>query len=144
MKSWSISVGRILGVELRLHFTFLLLIVFISFFAMDTPGGAGVLRGLGLMAVVLLAVVGHEAGHIVAAQVRRIPLRAVVLLPIGGLPFRDGTEAHRAPVPQDEVFFALAGPIASLLAGAISAVAVILVEPESSMLARPQMWADHN
>ena len=143
MKSWSISVGRILGVELRLHFTFLLLIVFISFFAMDTPGGAGVVRGLGLMAVVLLAVVLHEAGHIIAAQVRRIPLRAIVLLPIGGLPFRDGTEAHRVPVPQDEVFFALAGPLASLLAGAVCAAAIVMLKPDVHLLAKPYISAEH-
>jgi Zn-dependent protease len=143
MKSWSISVARILGVELRLHFTFLLLIVFISFFAMDTPGGAGVVRGLGLMAVVLVAVVLHETGHIIAAQVRRIPLRAIVLLPIGGLPFRDGTEAHRAPVAKDEVLFALAGPLTSLLAGAIAAAAVFTLKPDVHLLVKPYISAEH-
>src|SRR5207237_4347217 len=95
MKSWSISIARILDVDLRLHFTFLLLIVFVSFFAMDTPGGAGVARGLGLVSVILVAVLLHEAGHILAAHLRKMPLRAVVLLPIGGLPFRVKTEAHR-------------------------------------------------
>ena len=78
MKSWSISIARILDVDLRLHFTFLLLIVFVSFFAMDTPGGAGVARGLGLVSVILVAVLLHEAGHIAVAHLRKMPLRVLI------------------------------------------------------------------
>lgn len=143
MKSWSISVGRIMGVDLRLHFTFLLLIVFISFFAMDTPGGAGVLRGLGLMAVVLLAVVLHEVGHILAAHLRHIPTRAIVLLPIGGLPFRDGTEAHRPPAARDELFVSLAGPLMSLLIGGLAAASLLVLKPDLHLLAKPLISAEN-
>jgi Zn-dependent protease len=109
---------------------------------MDTPGGAGVLRGLGLMAVVLLAVVLHEVGHIFAAHLRHIPLRAVVLLPIGGLPFRDGTETHRAPVPRDETIVALAGPLVSIAAGLLAGLALFFLVPNIHLFAKPYIGAE--
>ena len=143
MKSWSISFARVLGVELRLHFTFLLLIVFISFFAMDSPGAAGILRGLALMGIVLLAVVLHEVGHIVAAHIRHVPTRAIVLLPIGGLPFRDGTETQRPPAPVDEVFVSLAGPLVSLLMGGLSAALLMMLKPDLHWLAKPFISAEN-
>src|SRR5215210_4120470 len=88
LKTWSIPIGRLFGVDLRLHLSFLFLFVFILAGALD-PKGAGLKRGALLLGSVLLSVFVHEAAHMVVAGYKRMLPRINMLLPIGGVHLRD-------------------------------------------------------
>jgi len=95
---------RLLGVRLRLHPGFLALVGL-----MVAIGQGG--RATMLFAAVLL----HEAGHVVAARLRGIPVQDVVLMPFGGVAHLDEAELAE---PAVESRVALGGPLANLVLGA--------------------------
>src|ERR1700677_2138119 len=81
MRGWSIPLGRWMGVELRVHAFFpLLALVCLALGATDGMG-----RGFGLFAVLVAAVLVRETARLIVAAWLGLRLRAVLLLPIGGL-----------------------------------------------------------
>lgn len=137
MKTWSIPIGRIAGVEFRLHLAFLFLVMFILLPTLDPNGGVGATRGLVLCGVVFMAVLAHEIGHLIVAQKRGKLPRGVMLLPIGGVALYETSETEGPAQASDEIVIALAGPITSLLLGAVAIAAMMILHPETSVLARP-------
>src|SRR3954454_23716492 len=84
---WSLRIARIFGIDLKVHITFLI-IVFLgayqgSMYAPNRTAGAA----FGVVVVLLLftCVVLHELGHSVVAIRFGIPVREIILLPIGGV-----------------------------------------------------------
>ena len=79
---WSIKLGRVFGIDVKMHFTFLLILVWGAF---AYGGNAGPLYGvivtLGLFTLVFL----HELGHSLAAMIYGIQVKDITLLPIGGV-----------------------------------------------------------
>ena len=78
---WSLSIGRIAGVRVELHVTFLMFIAWIAI-AQGLLGG-DVLRALaavGLLLTVFACVLLHELGHALAARRYGIQTRDIVLL----------------------------------------------------------------
>lgn len=141
MRTWSIPIGRIAGVEFRIHLAFLFMVMFIMLVAVDPKEGVGVWRGLVLSGIVLMAVVAHEIGHLVVAQKRgRLP-RGVMLLPIGGVALYESAEGDlsrsSADRSRDEIVIALAGPLTSLLVGGVAMVVALVVHQEATMFSRP-------
>ena len=65
MRIWSIFIGRIFGVDLRIHLTFLLLL----FFVITQANQAGVSTGRAslLFLLILFAVLWHELAHALVA-----------------------------------------------------------------------------
>jgi Zn-dependent protease len=112
---WSLRIGRILGVDVYIHFTFILLLAFIGLgiWAQDRNIGAamyGVLFFLALFACVLL----HEFGHALTARRYGIQTHDITLLPIGGL-----ARLERMPDrPIQELWVALAGPAVNVVIAA--------------------------
>jgi Zn-dependent protease/CBS domain-containing protein len=128
MRSWSIPIGRLFGVDVRIHLTFLLLPVFIfcTDYALNKDNATGP-RDLALVGIVLACVAAHEAAHMLAA--RRIGLipKAVILLPLTGVALYDESRVEKPQSPallwQREVRLALIGPLASFaLACLVTAV----------------------
>jgi Zn-dependent protease/CBS domain-containing protein len=110
--SWSLHLGRWLGIDVYLHITFLLLLAFIGLShglaarSLDAALG-GVLFFAGLFVCVLL----HEYGHALAARRYGIATRDITLLPIGGL-----ARLERMPdKPWQEFVVALAGPAVNVV-----------------------------
>ena len=137
MRTWSIPIGRIAGVEFRIHLAFLFLVMFIMLVAVDPKEGTGGMRGLVLSGIVLMAVLAHEIGHLAVAQKRgRLP-RGVMLLPIGGVALYESSDVERPGRTYDEVVIALAGPFTSLVLGGAALVTLLLVHPETNLFARP-------
>jgi Zn-dependent protease/predicted transcriptional regulator len=122
MRSWSIFAGKFFGVELRVHLTFLFLLLFVLMREPMTQGGVGVVRALGLVAIILGSVVLHELGHVWLAVRMGIPVRGVMLLPLGGVTLMDPQE-HLDGIKNAgrETWIAIAGPLVSLLLAAVSA-----------------------
>lgn len=109
---WSLHLGRWLGIDVYLHFTFLLLLAFIGLSqgligrSLDAALG-GVLFFTGLFLCVLL----HEYGHALAARRYGIGTRDITLLPIGGV-----ARLERMPEkPSQEFIVALAGPAVNVI-----------------------------
>lgn len=108
---WSIKLGRLFGIEVHIHFTFLLLLGFIglSHWMVDRRLGAaasGMIVFLCLFACVLL----HEYGHALMARRYGIPTKDITLLPIGGV-----ARLERMPdQPFQELYVTLAGPAVNL------------------------------
>jgi len=114
LTSGSVGVFRLFGVPIRLHFTFLLLLIFLVSIGIGErqSGASTALYILALFGSVLL----HELGHALVA--RRFGIRTVeiVMFPIGGV-----SRPDRAPKAAEELWIGLAGPAVNLLiAGGIA------------------------
>jgi Zn-dependent protease len=108
------SVGglRIFGVPVRLHFTFILLLVFLLVAGVGAKqsGVSTALYILALFASVLL----HEVGHALVARHYGIRTIEIVMFPIGGI-----SRPERQPKPREELWISLAGPLVNLLLAAV-------------------------
>src|SRR5437763_16428814 len=84
MRSWSISAGRIFGVELRIHWTFFLLPLFVWGTEYASHGAADAGRDVALVAIIFACVVAHELGHALVAKHAGVGAKSIILFPIGG------------------------------------------------------------
>ena len=112
---WSWSLGRLFGIETRVHASFALVLVW-AFLTTWGGGPAAILYGFGFLAAVFASVVAHEFGHALMARNFGIATRQILLLPIGGVAQIDG--AHMPP--HEELAVAVAGPIVSLVIAALA------------------------
>lgn len=109
---WSIKLGRIFGIDIKVHLTFLLILVWGAF---NYGGGAGPLYGILVTLALFTLVLLHELGHSLAAIGYGIPVKDITLLPIGGV-----ARLERMPEkPLHELVVALAGPLVNVLLGAV-------------------------
>ena len=83
--SWTFKLIRVRGIDIKIHLTFLLILALGGFEWGRVHGAAGFAFGVLMMLALFACVTLHELGHSVAAQHYRIPVREIVLLPIGGV-----------------------------------------------------------
>src|ERR1700685_1280618 len=95
MRSFSIRVGRLLGVEVRLHLTFLILPLFVFWTEYNSHGSAHGARDLALVGIVLACVAAHEIGHMLVARRAGLIPKAVILLPLGGVTVFDESRVQK-------------------------------------------------
>jgi Zn-dependent protease/CBS domain-containing protein len=140
MRSWSIPAGRVFGVEIRIHLTFLFLLFFIWLTEAAPHGSLHPGRGLALLFIIFGSVILHELGHAYINARSGLAAKAIILLPIGGITLLDET---RLPVQSGvdtwkrDVRSALAGPTVNLVIGFIAAMAVLGAFPEAQLWAKP-------
>jgi Zn-dependent protease/CBS domain-containing protein len=107
----TIKAFRFLGVPVRLHFTFILLVIFLV--VTDLGGHQSTasysLFLLGILASVLL----HEMGHALVANRFSVRTLEIVMFPIGGL-----SRFERTLKPAEELWISLAGPMVNVLLSA--------------------------
>ena len=105
-------IGRIDGITIRVHWTFLLLVALVV--VGNAPAGVGtVVRGVVWIVALFASVVAHELAHSIVARRRGADVQGILLLPIGGLSQLDEMPED----PRDEAAIAAAGPAASIAAG---------------------------
>ncbi|CUJ93108.1 Putative zinc metalloproteasec/MT2700 [Ruegeria denitrificans] len=109
--TWSFSLGRLLGSELRVHVTFFLLLAWVGFAAYASGGLPAAIENLFFVLALFACVVAHEFGHVLMARRYGIKTPDITLLPIGGL-----ARLERMPEkPMQEVWVALAGPAVNIV-----------------------------
>ena len=121
MKSWNL--GKISGIRVRLHWTFLLLPIWILFSSVIAGSGLAVALA---KVVFVLAIFGcvllHELGHALAARQFGIGTRDITLLPIGGV-----AALERMPRnPWQELWIAVAGPLVNVVIASLLFLGLIL------------------
>lgn len=108
---WAWRIGRFAGIDVFVHATFLLLVVWV-YLENQQSGGSfnSFLHSLLFLLTVFAIIVMHEFGHALAARRYGIRTRDITLLPIGGV-----ARLERMPEePRQELVVALAGPAVNL------------------------------
>lgn len=147
MRGWSISAGRLFGIELRIHLTFFVLPLFvwwIDFAAHNRHADAN--RDMALAGIMFACVILHEIGHALVAIREKSPAKAVVLLPIGGVTMLDDSRLLAETATgkfnwQREIRIAAAGPIFSLLLAVISGAVILAAVPSAKLWSYPFVQA---
>jgi len=129
--TWSFSLGRLFGSELRVHLTFFLLLVWIGVAAYSEGGLPAAIENVGFVVALFACVVAHEFGHALAARRYGIRTPNITLLPIGGL-----ARLERMPEnPRQEIVVALAGPAVNIVIWAVL-VGIVGAEMQLDQLAQ--------
>src|ERR1700690_3366781 len=143
MRSWSIPRGRLFGIEIRLHLTFLFLLAFVWSTEAANQDASAALHALALVGIIFGSVVLHELGHALVARGSGIPAKGIILLPIGGITILD--EANVIPDPVNgwkrDIRIAVAGPLVNLFIAGISALILLAAVPNFSLTAKPLLYS---
>ena len=142
MAGWSFGIGKIFGVEIRLHSFF----VFLVAPAMVWAGmlGRSSSRGVVLWGLLVLAVLVRESARAIAGGMYRLEVRSLLLLPTGGLMVYASAEAEkRAGERRIQRGMALVGPLANVIFGLMVAGFVKTISPEVSLLGTPWITPAH-
>lgn len=118
--SWSIPLLRVRGIEIKVHVTFALILVWAAYYwGVETGSGLqGALYGVVATLLLFVCVTLHELGHAFQALKYGIKVEDITLLPIGGV--------ARLQVPDNarqELAIAVAGPAVNV---AIAAVLIVI------------------
>jgi len=136
----SLQLFKIRGIDIKMHFTFPLILIWagLSFGLFQQGGLEGAVYGILETSLVFIIVVLHELGHSVAAQYYNVPVKQIVLLPIGGV-----AQLEEIPEePRKELVIAIAGPLVNFVLAVILAVIAPLLGQSlsgGSLLALPSL-----
>jgi Zn-dependent protease/predicted transcriptional regulator len=119
---WSLRVGKIFGIDVFVHFTFLLLLVFLGLgYWQTTQRLDAALAGVAFIVALFGCVFLHELGHAMMARRYGIRTRDITLLPIGGV-----ARLERMPEkPAQEFWVAVAGPAVNVVIAALLYLVII-------------------
>jgi CBS domain-containing protein len=137
MRGWSIPLGRWLGVEMRVHAFFPLLAVF----CLVLGAAESVSSGFMLFFALAAAVVVRETARLLAAAWLNLQLRAILLLPIGGLyAYANPESQENANHGSGQFIMAFTGPLANLVTALALAAAFLGAGGDVHLLDQP--WID--
>ncbi len=107
-KNASLKLFSVRGIDIRLHYTFPLILIWAALqYGIFIGGGlSGAVFGVAAISLLFVLVTLHELGHSFAAQHFNVPVERIVLSPIGGV-----AQLRRMPEePKQELIVAIAGP----------------------------------
>lgn len=111
--TWAISLGRVYGIEVRIHLLFLLYII-IMLLRATFPGEGGIALSLEFMATAMLilfvTVLLHEFGHCIACRYTGGEANEILMWPLGGLAFTRPPHHWRA-----HLITTLGGPLVNVV-----------------------------
>jgi Zn-dependent protease/CBS domain-containing protein len=108
----SFRIGRFSGIDVRVHWTFFLLLAFFAFVGYQTSDSlVGALTATVTIVALFFCVLLHEFGHSLVAQRLGLEIHSITLLPIGGVSNLESLPEK----PSDEVKITLAGPLVNVV-----------------------------
>jgi Zn-dependent protease/CBS domain-containing protein len=119
----SIKLGRVWGIELGLHFSWIVIALLITFslaaqfHATNPEWGEGVIWAAAVITGLLFfaALFAHELSHAFVAKMRGLPIHRITLFLLGGM----AQIEKEAGDPATEFWMGIAGPIMSVIVGLI-------------------------
>ncbi len=121
---WSLKIGTIGGIDIKIHFTFVFIVLWAAAQGASDMGG---MRGAAYATVsvllLFLCVTLHELGHSLMARQLGVRVKDITLLPIGGVA-RLETMPEK---PSHELLIAAAGPLVNFVIALGLGLALLLV-----------------
>jgi Zn-dependent protease/predicted transcriptional regulator len=111
---WSFPIAKVAGIDIKVHVTFFLILILGAVQGGIPYGVPGALFGVLLMILLFACVTLHELGHSITAQRLGIPVREIVLLPLGGVALL----ARNPSKAWHELLIAVAGPLVNVFIAA--------------------------
>jgi Zn-dependent protease/CBS domain-containing protein len=109
---YSLSLGRVAGIQVFVHWTFLILIGYIVYSNLKQGMGTiDILWSILFILTLFACVTLHELGHALAARRYNIKTANITLLPIGGVAQLESMPEK----PKEELVVALAGPMVNVI-----------------------------
>jgi Zn-dependent protease/predicted transcriptional regulator len=105
---WALQVGNVVGIPIRVHFTFLLLLVW--FGSRSALAGQDIVLAVLFLVAVFGCVLLHELGHSLMALRFGVKTHDIVLYPIGGI-----ARLENMPRGKAELWIAAAGPAVNVV-----------------------------
>ena len=140
----SLVLGRIADIPVKVHWSFGLLLLFISYYILQNNLSA--VEGLWFFSLVLLMfcfVIMHEYGHALTARRFGVSTKDIIISPIGGV-------ARLTHIPKKalhELYIAVAGPAVNLvlliLFGAILLITGAPLKSEPEVINPITHWSDY-
>lgn len=128
--SWSIRLGRLLGIDIYVHLTFFLLLAWIVFAQYQRSGDWRVaLAELVFVLLIFVIITMHEYGHALMARRFGVKTHDITLLPIGGV-------ARLEKIPQNpvqEFLIAIAGPAVNVALAILCFLYLLVANPSATL-----------
>jgi len=132
--TWSYRIARIVGIDVKIHLSFVLLPVIFGYLGWRQGGPAAAGESILFILLLFVCVVLHEFGHALAGRCFGIRTPDITLLPIGGV-----ARMERIPEkPSQELAIALAGPAVNVLIAAV--LGGVLATTGGIFLITPEKW----
>jgi Zn-dependent protease len=112
----SIGLGRIFGVDVELHWTFIALILITAVLSLFLSF---------LFVLLFICVLIHEFAHAIASKKNGIGVKRIILLPLGGATIMDEQNLD----PRIEFNVSIVGPIMSIFLGGIFGLLLAFIQP---------------
>lgn len=128
---WSLKIARIAGIDVFVHWTFLILLVWILWANLRSGQTLGEsMTGVWFILALFTCVLLHEFGHGLMARRFGISTRNITLLPIGGV-----ANIEKLPEkPGQELLVAIAGPAVNVVIAGLIALGFLLAGKEGNWL----------
>jgi Zn-dependent protease len=127
-KGWSIQVGTVGDIPIRIHVTFLALLVWLLFGTTN----ASALHETMFVVAVFVCVLLHELGHALTAKRFGVQTNDITLYPFGGV-----ASITSEPGPKAELAIAIAGPIVNIIIAAV--ISAWITIPDLTKIADSQI-----
>ncbi len=141
MRSWSVPVGNVGNVHVRLHLSYVFLLICVWGLQSSMLGPRVVGRGLILVGLVLISVIAHEVAHALVSGPSSSRLkRVLILMPLGGVSLSDESlmqqkdSVGRLPV-------AIVGPLVNFILATTAAIAIKSIAPQIRLFSEPFVYA---
>jgi len=143
MMRGNISLGRVFGIPLRLHYTWFIIFALVTtslvLYPFEQPYPIEQRIILGILASLLFfaSIITHELAHSILAIRNNIPVKEITLFVFGGV----SQITKEATRPRVELSIAIVGPLTSLvLAGIFYGLHLVLAGTQQILAASLMQW----
>ena len=123
---WSFQIGTMLGIPIRIHATFLLILVWFGMAA--AASSRSVPRAITFLLAAFACILLHELGHAAMARRFGVRTREIVLYPIGGV-----ARLESIPGGWAELLIAIAGPAVNVVLALGCAAVLVALHVEQGL-----------